>query len=119
MVVESEVVEESGVHHHRPHDVNAAEDDRAVDGATGDAEAVDAANDRESYKDREWLGWGLHGTLVAYLLLFPSRSPRFDSWPSQEFFSRCCQDLLTPLLRTVDRRLILSFESIFYWTVAS
>ena len=62
VIVESEVVEESGVHHHRPHDVNAAEDDRAVDGATGDAEAVDAANDRESYKEREWLGWGLHST---------------------------------------------------------
>lgn len=45
VVVEAEVVEEAGVHRHGPDDVHAAEDYGTVDGATGDAETVDAADD--------------------------------------------------------------------------
>ena len=50
--------------------------------------------------------------------LAPS-GPWFDSLHSQEFFSWCCWDLLTELLRTVDRDLVMSMEPNKYWLVAS
>ena len=46
--LEAELVEESCVHGHRPDDVNDAEDHGAVDGAAGNSEAVDPANNREA-----------------------------------------------------------------------
>jgi hypothetical protein len=47
-VGEPEVVEQASVHGHGPDDVHDAKDDGAVDGATWDAETVDAADDGEA-----------------------------------------------------------------------
>ena len=46
----------------------------------------------------------MHSTEEAYLV--PTQQPRLDFGRSQELFTRHCWDLLTALLRTVDRWLI-------------
>ena len=62
----------------------------------------------------------LHSTVVVYLLLTQQAlGPGFNSWHSQEFFSRCCGDLLTALLRTVDKGLDNDNQTHLYWEVCT
>ena len=55
--------------------------------------------------------WKCSMTKKLYTCFSPS-SPGFDSRHSQEFFSWCCWDLLTALLRAEDRDLKMSIEPI-------
>ena len=63
------------------------------------------------------------GSGVACIVVSILSGRGFNSWRSQVYFlgisfmefSLCCKDLLTALLRTVNRLLILSMEHIWYW----
>ena len=57
-----------------------------------------------------FLGWGYKAQRKP--TRFSPISPWFDSWHSQELFSWCCWDLLTALLRPVDKGLINTFKPI-------
>ena len=61
-------------------------------------------------QESQYLGWVLHSTEVAYLLLTRMPRVRFLSFP--RMLSSCCWYLLMALLRTVDRGLITSIENI-------
>ena len=63
------MVEQSGVHDHRPDDVDDAEDDRTVDGATGNPEAIDAADDRKSCERKKFLKSQFSYFFGRYILL--------------------------------------------------
>ena len=60
----------------------------------------------------------IYGMVQRKRLHFPPCPPRFDSQHFQQFFSWCCLDLLTTLVRTVYRGLIMSIKLILHWPVA-
>ena len=67
--------------------------------------------------DLQWLttetrGWGGGHSTMDNILAFTPTGPGFDSWHSQEYFSSCCWDLLTALLKAADRGLIILIEPI-------